>query len=148
MVALEIRIYSLLTTQILLFTNPFKVCICTDSVPNCSIHWLYYRLIPGKPFKIDLVAVGQWNGIVPANIQLEIRKPSQAKVKASEYIHSTGRDCTELRYTFTYLNQYNSISLKVITNRNYVNREGFIFIFILQNCTLGFSFNNEIKICV
>ena len=31
-------------------TNPFKVCVCTVSVPNCSIPLLDYHIIPGKPF--------------------------------------------------------------------------------------------------
>ena len=130
-------------------TNPFKVCICNNLIPNCSIRWLKYHLIPGKSFKIDLVAVGQWNGVVPANIQIEIKESSQAKVKASEHIQSTGRKCTQLVYTFKYLKQHDSFHLQVITtNRNFVNQERFFIRFFLLNCTLGFSFVNDSRTCI
>ena len=56
-------------------TNPFRVCMCINSSPDCKIKEKRFRPIPGQLFKIDVVAVGQWNGVVPANIQM--RHPMQ-----------------------------------------------------------------------
>jgi hypothetical protein len=96
-------------------TNPFKVCMCVNSNPDCKIKQKHFHLIPGQLFKIGVVAVGQWNGVVPANIQLKLNKTSNATVKANEYIQSAGRNYTTLTYTFTFIKQYEIINLQVIT---------------------------------
>ena len=130
-------------------TSPFMVCMCKNSIPKCRIRSLFYNLIPGQPFKIDIVAVGQWNGVVPANIQVKFKETSTTKVKANEYIQSSGRNCTKLIYTMTSIKQNDSITLQVIaTNRNSMGQVRLYIKFFLQNCTLGFSFDSENKICV
>ena len=130
-------------------SSPFMVCMCNNSIPNCRSHSLFHDLIPGQPFKIDIVAVGQWNGVVPANIQIKFNETSNATVKADEYIQSAGRNCTKLVYTITSLKQNESINLQVITtSRNSVGQKRLCITFSLQNCTLGFSFASESKICV
>ena len=130
-------------------TNPFKVCMCTNSIPNCRINEVRYHPIPGQPFKIDVVAVGQWNGVVPANIQIEFNETSNAIVKADEYIQSVGRNCTTLTYTFMFMEQYEIITLQVITtNRNPMTEMNLKILLLFKNCTLGFSFAYENNTCV
>ena len=130
-------------------TDPFMVCVCKNLIPKCISRSLHYNIMPGQPFKIDLVAVGQWNGVVPASIQLKIKETSNAMVKANEYIQSAGRHCTKFAYTFILLKQYDIFHLQVITpNRNPVSQKRLFIQFFLQNCTLGFSFENESRICV
>ena len=130
-------------------TNPFKVCVCINSIPHCKIKENRYHPIPGQPFKIDVVAVGWWNGVVPANIQIEFRKTSKAKVRANEYIQSVGRNCTTLTYTLKFTEQYEIINLQVITiNRNPVNERGLGVLLLFKNCTLGFSFESESSTCI
>ena len=130
-------------------TDPFKVCICTNSVPNCEIYEKRYHPIPGQSLKINAVAVGQWNGVVPANIQIKFRATSNAKAKPNEYIQSVGRNCTTLTYTFKFMKQYEIIHLQVITtNRNPVRERRLGILLLFENCTLGFSFESESSTCV
>ena len=57
-------------------TNPFRVCMCINSRPNCKFKKGHFHPIPGQLFKIDVVAVGEWNGVVPANIQMKLNETS------------------------------------------------------------------------
>ena len=130
-------------------TTPFKVCKCTNLVPNCNHYKEYYYPIPGQPFKIDVVAVGQWNGVVPANIQIKFNETSNAIVKANEYIQTVGRNCTTLTYTFMFMKQYEIVSMQVITtDRNPVTEKNLKLLLLFKNCTLGFTFANESNTCV
>ena len=130
-------------------TDPFKVCICTNSVPNCDIYERRYHPIPGQSLKIDAVAVGQWNGVVPANIQARFKATSSAKIKPNEYIQSVGRNCTTLTYTFRFMKQYEIMHLQVITtNRNPVRERRLGILLLFENCTLGFSFDSASSTCV
>jgi hypothetical protein len=129
-------------------TNPFRVCMCINSSPHCKTKEKRFRLIPGQLFKIDVVAVGQWNGVVPANIQLKLNE-TNATVKANEYIQSTGRNCTRLTYTFTFIKQYEIMDLQVITtNRDSHKGVNLKILLFFQNCSLGFSFKSETSTCI
>jgi hypothetical protein len=130
-------------------TNPFRVCICINSTPHCKIKEKRFRPIPGQLFKIDVVAIGQWNGVVPANIQLKLNETSNATVKANEYIQSAGRNCTTLTYTFTFIKQYEIMNLQVITtNRNPQKEVNLKILLLFRNCSLGFSFKRETSTCI
>ena len=130
-------------------TNPFKVCMCIDSIPDCKIKEKRFHPIPGQPFKIDVAAVGQWNGVVPANIQIKLNETSNATVKANEYIQSAGRNCTTLTYTFMFIKQYEIMDLQVITtNRNAAKEVNLKILLLFKNCSLGFSFTSETNTCI
>ena len=130
-------------------TNPFRVCMCINSTPECRIRKKRFRPIPGPPFKIEVVAVGQWNGVVPANIQINFNETSKAKIKANEYIQSAGRNCTTLTYTFTFIKQYEIMDLQVITtNRNPANEVNLKMLLLFKNCSLGFSFTSVNSTCI
>ena len=95
------------------------------------------------------MAVGQWSGVVPANIQLKLNETSNATVKASEYIQSAGRNCTTLTYTFKFIKQYEIMDLQVITtNRNPVKEMNLKILLLFRNCSLGFSFSSESNTCI
>ena len=130
-------------------TNPFRVCMCINSSPDCKIKEKRFWPIPGQLFKIDVVAVGQWNGVVPANIQIKLNETSNAVVKDNEYIQSAGRNCTTLTYTFKFIKQYEIMDLQVITtNRNPHKEVNLKILLLFKNCSLGFSFNSETSTCI
>ena len=125
------------------------ICVCINLIPTCNIRNLHHNLMPGQPFKIHVVAVGQWNGVVPVNIQLQFREGSPAKVNDSQYIQSAGRKCTEFVYRFTSMREYDSIHLQTITtNRIRIKQKKLFIEFFLQNCTLGFLLDNKSMVCV
>ena len=129
-------------------TNPFRVCMCNNSRPNCKIKRGYFHPIPGQVFKIDVVAVGQWNGVVPANIQIKLNETSNATVKDNEYIQSAGRNCTTLTYTLKFIKQYEVMDLQVITTNRNPHKEVNLKISLhFKKCPSGFSFNSKTSTC-
>ena len=46
-------------------TEPFKVCMCVSSKPQCSSRNINTILLPGQTFNNEVVAVGKWDGTVP-----------------------------------------------------------------------------------
>ena len=129
-------------------TNPFRVCMCINSSPDCKIKEKRFRPIPGQLFKIDVVAVGQWNGVVPANIQIKLNETSNATVKDNEYIQSAGRNCTTLTYTLKFIKQYEVMDLQVITTNRNPHKEVNLKISLhFKKCPSGFSFNSKTSTC-
>ena len=130
-------------------TNPFRVCMCVNSSPNCKIKEKRFHPIPGQLFKIDVVAIGQWNGVVPANIQIKLNETSNATVEDNEYIQSAERNCTTLTYTLKFIKQYEIMDLQVVTtNRNPHKEVNLKILLLFRNCSLGFTFNSKTSTCI
>ena len=54
-------------------SNPSRVCLCTNSVPNCSRLELNAELFPGQMFTVEIVVVGQRLGVIPAIVRAVVR---------------------------------------------------------------------------
>ncbi|MCG8624232.1 MAG: hypothetical protein MJE68_19835, partial [Proteobacteria bacterium] len=87
-------------------TTPFRICICKNSKPKCYHRSKYHRiytentnLLPGQTFYFEVVTVGYWNGIVPANIYAEFKNRMEVILPKPQQIQSVGRQCTNLSYT-------------------------------------------------
>ena len=134
-------------------STPFRICRCINSQPKCyhrrgRIYIAHIDLLPGQTFNIEVVAVGNWNGTVPANIRAEFRYRMEEKLPENQRIQSVGRMCTNLSYTIYFSENKERIQLQIITiERNKTPQRMYITIG-RKNCTLELVFNNSTKSCV
>ena len=80
---------------------PYRVCICEDNKPNCDILDIYnVTLYPGQILPVQLIAVGQAYGAVPATVTAELADRSSA-LRDLEYRQMTTdvSSCTTLNYS-------------------------------------------------
>ena len=129
-------------------TEPFKVCKCVESKPQCSSVIINTDLLPGQTFNIEVVAVGYWDGTVPSNIQAQFEPPTDGKIAHTQLIQSVGRQCTKLSYTIYFSKEHERLQLQTVTNERNVKPKKLYVNFFRQNCTTGLSFNNMTKSCV
>ena len=101
-------------------TTPFRICRCQNSKPKCNHRSRYNRiytehtnLLPGQTFNIEAVAVGYWDGTVPANIHAEFRYRMEEKLPKSQQIQSVGRQCTNLSYTIFFSENEELLKLQI-----------------------------------
>ena len=73
-------------------------------------------LLPGQTLNIEVVAVGYWDGTVPANIHAEFGYRMEEKLPKSQQIQSVGQRCTNLSYTIFFLENEGALNLQIITN--------------------------------
>ena len=52
---------------------PFRICHCESDLPNCNKSHIYIKVYPGETLKVSVVAVGQRNGTVAAEIRSGFR---------------------------------------------------------------------------
>ncbi len=77
-------------------SDPFEVCICEDGTPKCDQCSGHYKRYPGQTLSIDVVAVGQMNGIVPSVIRAV---PTGLNLTREYTTQPTvPRECTKLQY--------------------------------------------------
>ena len=96
-------------------SNPTRVCICVNSIPNCSITKYTVTAYPGKTFQIPAVPVGQRFGVVPFMVQSRFMSNSKAtqQMEALEYTQMVRRNCTNLTYSIRPSNKFETIQLQV-----------------------------------
>ena len=99
-------------------SNPYAVCLCNDSEPQCGSHsllqvWSMYTY-PGAVFQVEAVAVGQKDGVVPGAVYATLNNTS-AWLGALQESQSTGKSCTTLNYAVFSSHSAEIISLAYIT---------------------------------
>jgi hypothetical protein len=140
-------------------TTPFRLCRCKNSKPKCDSYDRYDRrrlyithvnLLPGQTFDIEVVAVGYWDGTVPANIHAEFRHRMEEKLPKTQQIQSVGRQCTNLSYTIFFSESRKLLlKLRIITNERNSRSQTTSYIFLeRKNCTLELVYNSFTKSCV
>ena len=80
---------------------PYRVCICEDDKPNCDILDVYnVTRYPGQTLPVQLIAVGQAYGAVPATVTAELADGSSA-LRDLEYRQMIAdvSSCTTLNYS-------------------------------------------------
>ena len=143
-------------------SNPIRICICEDAFPLCSQTDYPIDAFPGQTFQIEVVAVGQRMGIVPAVVTTEFND-SEGRLGDGQAIQGAGRECTALNFTIFSINKSKTLNLKVrdVEFQNLQNLyrllEGSNYQFLtqqfsvsvaLQRCPLGFLFNSGSKTCL
>jgi hypothetical protein len=87
-------------------SDPTRVCMCVDKVPNCSITE-HQKDIYGKEFNLDLVAVGQRSGTVISFVEARFKLKGNSRgeilgeISKRQKVQIVQRDCTTLRYMMT-----------------------------------------------
>ena len=143
-------------------SSPFRVCLCTDSTPNCTLTSHRVEVFPGQKTNIDVVAVGQEFGTTPTTIQLELElsptTSSASRVASEENVQLVNRYCTTLSYTMFSSNNMEVITL--VTDRTnipgaYYRDKAYTLLFtqfklhfVLKNCSAGFVFDNVSMSCI
>ena len=79
-------------------SDPFRVCLCNNSQPDCSQRIATYNTYPGETFSVPVVAVGQSNGIVPALINTDVQ-PTGVTIDDPQHIQEADKTCTTIHYT-------------------------------------------------
>ena len=89
--------------DVVISSEPIRVCPCFDGHPNCSQSDVTVTVYPGETFPVPLVAVGQRNGIVPSIIQSSF-DGSGASITDLQFAQSSKNTCTPVHYTVSSTN--------------------------------------------
>ena len=85
-------------------SNPTRVCVCIDDIPDCNITLYNVTAYPGETFQIPAVAVGQMFGTVPFTVQSRfssVNSSSHPQIKSLQKTQMVRKTCTNLTYTIT-----------------------------------------------
>ena len=128
---------------------PFRVCQCENSLPDCQKSKLKYTVYPGERFQVSVVAVGQKDGTVAAEIGSSIG--SGATLLSSQYTQYANNTCTTLDYTvFSLSNSDRPVVLELYAN---IPCSTFSYtlnvsLTINQTCPPGFNISESKRACV
>ena len=134
-------------------SNPTGVCICTNSTKNKCKTEAHITLFPGQTFVIEVYAVGQRFGIIPASVRAETARNNV--IDQLQKLQDTENHCTKLKYTVRSSNRNETVKLSIDgqTMPQWLNETipdefapSMIFI-VLDNCPLGFEFDSRRKVC-
>ena len=104
-------------------SDPTRICMCINSVPQCKITEHRVEVYPGQVFEIEAVAIGQRMGIVPAIVIIEPRD-NEARLEKGQNIQSVNRNCSVVN--IKVLSEKELVTLAVTPqndgapNKNYV----------------------------
>ena len=79
-----------------LSSEPIRICACDHAIPNCNETQLQRELFPGETTYIEVIALGQRNGSVPALIQGAVSMGHIRKLETAQRISNI---CTNVSYT-------------------------------------------------
>ena len=95
-------------------SNPTRVCVCINNLPNCSITEYNVTVYPGATFQIPAVTVGQMFGTVPFSVQSRFSQTdSPQQIKELQRTQRVRGTCTNLIYTITSSNPTEEMVLTV-----------------------------------
>ena len=103
-------------------SEPTRICVCINNVPNCSITEMEYKIFPGESISLDAVAVGQRNGTVNTPVIAKFghiidsgSSSSQRQIiESDDSTQTVQNNCTTLSYTIRSLNQQENITIVVL----------------------------------
>ena len=141
-------------------SNAARVCICEHSKPMCHRISVNINTIPGRPFNIQAVAVGQRFGVVSAIVKAEFQNPHGIGNIINELQRSqdVSTYCSTLTYTIHSRNK--NETMKLVIDRQQVPKpdpslafdilqfQQLQVIIHLNNCPNGFIFDLSRNICV
>ena len=146
----------------LVSSNPSRVCLCTNSIPNCSRFGMNVELFPGQTFTVEIVVVGQRFGVVPAIVRAVFRSRNYDIVDDLHKLQEGQKKCSTHEFTIQSPNKKERMLLTVDKryipnpmaeiNVNNILRENLplydLHINIsLKHCLFGFLFEPNLNIC-
>ena len=134
-------------------SNPIRICMCTNSIPNCSVAAYGVKLFPGQTIEIEVVAVGQKMGIVPSIVLVQFTG-EEGSLEERQSVQSVSRGCSKLQftiYTVYHLQEHKELVLRAqdigvskfsqsqlrLMNNKYLSQQ-FSMKIEVQNCKEGF----------
>ena len=134
-------------------SNPTGVRMCTNSTLNRYKTEAHIALFPGQTFEIEVVAVGQRFGMIPASIRAETTRNNL--IDQIQKVQDTENSCTKLKFTIQSSNKNEAIALSVDgqTMPRWINESipdeflQFKILITLKDCPLGFEFDSRRNIC-
>ena len=128
-------------------STPFKVCMCTDSKPNCSIENVIVELQPGQSYTMEITAVGQRDGTVPSTIRTKFAEHSKSRLIQTQYVQPVGKTCTNLTYTVQFSRDIEILQLTT-ADQTWRKKVPFNITFYRKDCAIGFIFDTKTKKCI
>ena len=77
---------------------PLRVCMCSNTIPDCSNSQITVQVFPGQALEISATAFGQRSGSTAAVIQTQLLQ-NNIQFCDLEYTQRTNGTCTNLHYT-------------------------------------------------
>lgn len=148
-------------------SDPTRVCVCINDIPDCNITHYNVTAYPGKTFQIPAVAVGQRFGTVPFTVHARftsVNYSSPPQMKPLQETQKVRRKCTNLTYTIYSSNHNEDIMLgvnkitipyqnakdsyKIRASRSLLLQFTDLHVHILLHaCPLGFVLHNSLCTC-
>ena len=133
-------------------STPTRVCICTNSTVDRHRNETRIEVFPGQTFEIEVVAVGQRFGVVPATVRVskfDIVDPLQRLQEIENH-------CTKLHFTVRSSRRNETLLLNVdrqglterIPNVNLLEFHQFKVLIHLNSCPIGFLFDKKWNTCL
>ena len=122
---------------------PLRVCMCANDTPLCNTTSHNVSVYPGETVVINLAAVGQRNGTVPANLLQSF----ESGMDFGDHVQVRG--CTDSHYTmFTAVDQ-SSENVKLYPQGPCSDLESSLELLVhFRDCPPGFVLSNLTKSCV
>ena len=124
----------------LISSDPFQVCVCINSKHNCNIKNRSVDILPGQSYQLEVVAIGQREGIVPSTVQATFDDHSLGKLQRIEYIQAVGKKCSTVTYTIEFSSETELIQLTT-TELTWMIKIPFSVKFHRKICNAGFIWN-------
>ena len=140
-------------------SDPFRICLCENNLPNCGKSHVPYTVYPGETFQVSVIAYGQRNGTIAAAVRshLDIQFPAFQqnipvegdKLQGYQYLQKAHNTCTTLNYTIFSLSQIR-VSLDLYTDGpcSIFGNALSLKLTINQNCPHGFNLSESASSCV
>ena len=144
-------------------SNPTRVCLCTNNLPDCNITQYNVTAYPGETFQIPAVAVGQRFGTVPFTVHARFTSVSSSRPPQMKPLQETQKvegKCTDLTYNIFSRHQnermilnVDKVGIPVTTMPTKVSKAvllQFAELFVciaLHPCPLGFVLHNSSCTC-
>lgn len=136
-------------------SDPTRVCLCIDNVPDCELHSCSVSIFSGQTFEVYAVAKGQRHGISPGVVFSEFVKPRKLNTRETyippvlsllQSTQSLGKECTRLSYTIESTQSKHKMLL-ALENSVLQDRPTVVSITI-EPCPHGFVLANDPPRCV
>ena len=147
-------------------SDPLRVCLCIDKVPNCSIDE-HQQMVHGRAFSLDLVAVGQRFGTVMTFVEASVLNTSVANINRMHRVQMVQRNCTTLQYNIDQESEVENLIIEIKPSLNLresrlkfddqelQNHPNYAHLFQtfsiklnITDCPIGFKLNNGDGSCM
>jgi len=124
-------------------SDPSAVCLCDDDEPRCNIKSMTLEVVPGEPFAVSAVLVGQRNGVTPGTVYAYPQHMHFIGHSQREHSQSAFTNCSILTYTVASQNSSGTIILSSSPiHYSYPKLE-----VSLLPCPLGFTLSTDTNGC-